>query len=418
VLTATASYLDEIPQGAPDSILGIAQAFRESSTPGKVNLVVGAYRDDDGAPVVLPSVRESERRLLARDEKKEYLPIDGLASFTERALAFAYGEQCAALKEGRIAGVQTLSGTGACRIAGEFYARFLPKGTAVYVSDPTWGNHVPIMQLAGLEVRRYRYFDRTTNGLAYEAFLEDIAAAPAGSVFLLHACAHNPTGVDPSHEQWRAISRALLAAGHHVLMDCAYQGFASGDAEADAFAIRLFLDEGHSLLLAQSFAKNFGLYGDRVGTLSVACADAAAAARVLSQLKLIIRPMYSSPPMQGALIVNEVLGDDALREQYYGECAAMAERIGSMRRALREELEGAGSAHDWSHVTAQIGMFAFTGMDAAMCEQLTQEHGIYLTMDGRISIAGCNTANVGTIARAIHQVTDGKPIGGSSTPQP
>jgi len=279
------------------------------------------------------------------------------------------------------------------------------------VSDPTWGNHIPIMQLAGLEVKKYRYLNRASNTLDFDGFVADVEAAPAGSVFLLHACAHNPTGVDPTRAQWDAISKAILAKGHHVLMDCAYQGFASGDAEADAFAIRKFLDDGHSLLLAQSFAKNFGLYGERVGTLSVACADQAQAAKVLSQLKLIIRPMYSSPPIHGALIVNEVLGDDALRAQYYTECAAMAERIGGMRATLRKELEAAGSSHDWSHVTDQIGMFAFTGMSAEMCDELTDKHAIYLTRDGRISIAGLNEGNVARVAAAIHEVTDGKPIG-------
>jgi aspartate aminotransferase len=410
-LAASAAYIDDIPQGAADAILGIAAAFRESDAPNKVNLAVGAYRDDGGVPFVLPSVREAEQRLLARGEKKEYAPIDGLPAYTARALAFAYGEDCAALKEGRIAGVQTLSGTGACRVAGEFYARFLPKGTAVYVSDPTWGNHIPIMQLAGLEVRKYRYLDRASNSLDYEGLLADIEAAPRGSVFLLHACAHNPTGVDPTKEQWAALSRAILAKGHHVLMDCAYQGFASGDAEADAYAIRLFLEEGHSLLLAQSFAKNFGLYGERVGTLSVACKDAESAARVLSQLKLIIRPMYSSPPIHGALIVNEVLSDAELSQQYYAECAAMAERIGAMRATLRTQLEAAGSQHDWTHVTDQIGMFAFTGMDREMCDELTEEHAIFLTKDGRISIAGLNEGNVQTVAEAIHKVTHGKALG-------
>lgn len=410
-LAESAAYLGEVPQGAPDAILGIAQAFRESTEAGKVNLAVGAYRDDGGVPFVLPSVREAEQRILARGEKKEYAPIDGLPAFKKMALQFAYGEECAALADGRIAGVQTLSGTGACRIAGEFYARFLPAGTAVYVSDPTWGNHIPIMQLAGLEVRRYRYLNRKSNSLDLEGYLADIADAPSGSVFLLHACAHNPTGVDPSAEQWRQISDAILAKGHHVLMDCAYQGFASGDAEADALAIRTFLDAGHSLLLAQSFAKNFGLYGERVGTLSVACADAGQAAKVLSQLKLIIRPMYSSPPIHGALIVSEVLGDEPLRTQYYAECAAMAERIGAMRKTLRTELEAAGSTHDWSHVTDQIGMFAFTGMDAGMCDELTATHHIFLTRDGRISVAGLNADNVAYVAKAIHEVTDGKTLG-------
>jgi aspartate aminotransferase len=405
-----ADYLDGIIQAPPDAILGIAQAFRESNVPEKINLAVGAYRDERGNPFVLPSVRQAEHRLLQRDENKEYAPIDGLPVFKRRALEFAYGRNVA-LADGRIAGVQTLSGTGACRIAGEFYAKFLPKGVVVYVSDPTWGNHIPIMQLAGLEVRRYRYLDRQRNSLDLEGFIEDIVAAPSGSVFLLHACAHNPTGVDPTKEEWKLVSDAILAKGHHVLMDCAYQGFASGDAEADAYAIRTFFDAGHSLLLAQSFAKNFGLYGERVGTLSVACADAAQALRVLSQLKLIIRPMYSSPPIHGALIVSEVLSDELLRTQYYAECAAMAERIRMMRKMLRVELKAAGSTHDWTHVTDQIGMFAFTGMNAAMCDLLTEQNSIFLTRDGRISVAGLNVGNVATVAEAIHQVTDGKPLG-------
>ena len=411
VTCAASEYLDDIVMGPPDAILGIAANFRASTAPNKVNLAVGAYRDDGGSPFVLPSVREAENRLLARGEKKEYAPIEGLSSFTKMALEFAYGSDCAALKEGRIAGVQTLSGTGACRIAGEFYSRFLPKGTTVYVSDPTWGNHIPIMQLAGLEVKRYTYLDRKSNSLDLEGYLADIKAAPSGSVFLLHACAHNPTGVDPTKEEWDLISDAILAKGHHVLMDCAYQGFASGDAEADAYAIRLFLDRGHSLLLAQSFAKNFGLYGERVGTLSVACKDADEAARVLSQLKLIIRPMYSSPPIHGALIVSEVLGDEALSKQYYQECADMATRIGGMRKQLRSEVEAAGSTHDWKHVTDQIGMFAFTGMDSDMCDVLTDTHNIFLTRDGRISIAGLNAENIKVVAKAIHDVTDGKAIG-------
>jgi len=407
---SASDYLADVPEGAPDAILGIAQAFRESPRDDKINLAVGAYRDNSGSPFVLPSVREAEGRLLARGEKKEYAPIDGLPSYKNLALEFAYGDM-AALKDGRIAGVQTLSGTGACRIAGEFYSRFLPKGTVIYVSDPTWGNHIPIMELAGLEVRRYKYLNRATNSLDIEGYLGDIAAAPSGSIFLLHACAHNPTGVDPTQDQWKQISDAILAKGHHVLMDCAYQGFASGDAEADAYAIRTFVEAGHSFLLAQSFAKNFGLYGERAGTLSVVCKDKAEAATVLSQLKLIIRPMYSSPPIHGALIVSEVLSDETLRAQYYEECAAMAERIGKMRNRLRVELEAAGSTHDWTHVTDQIGMFAFTGMNKDMCEELTAEHAIYLTKDGRISIAGLNDANVATVAKAIHSVTDGKKIG-------
>ena len=213
-----AGYIADIPQGAPDAILGIAQAFRESSAENKVNLAVGAYRDDGGVPFVLPSVSEAERRILERGEKKEYAPIDGLADYTKLALQFAYGD-CAPLKEGRIAGVQTLSGTGACRIAGEFYARFLPEGTAIYASDPTWGNHIPIMKLAGLEVKRYKYLDRATNTLDFDGFMSDLDAAPSGSIFLLHACAHNPTGVDPTPDQWRVAVWNSSCRGPNSLVD-------------------------------------------------------------------------------------------------------------------------------------------------------------------------------------------------------
>jgi aspartate aminotransferase len=255
------SYLSRVPKGAPDAILGIAQAYKECKAPQKVNLAIGAYRDEDGNPWVLPSVREAERRLIQKDEKKEYAPISGQPKFVDLALRFAYGDDCAALKDGRFAGVQALSGTGAIRLAAEFWMKFLPEGTIFYVSDPTWGNHIPILRTAGFEVRKYRYIDRETNTLGFDAFMQDIAAARAGSIFLIHACAHNPTGIDPSPAQWCAqrlssarnlpaharsrvaacpsraaqeaespalarraqISEALLKRGHHVLMDCAYQ---------------------------------------------------------------------------------------------------------------------------------------------------------------------------------------------------
>jgi len=406
------SYLSQVPMGAPDAILGIAEAFRASTAPNKVNVAIGAYRDDKGSPWVLPAVRAAEARLLERGEKKEYAGIDGLPDFLDKAMRFAYGNDCKELAEGRIAAVQTLSGTGACRIAGEFYRRFLPEGTEIYLPNPTWGNHVQIMQEAGLGVKRYRYCERSSCTLDLAGLLEDIQAAPEGSIFLLHACAHNPTGVDPSEAQWEEISQALLTRQHHVMLDCAYQGFASGDAERDSFSIRKMLADGHSLLLAQSFAKNFGLYGERVGSLSVACADRAEAQRVLSQLKRLIRPMYSSPPIHGALIVSEVLGDEQLSAQYYEECAQMAARILTMRTLLRERLEAAGSEHDWQRITDQIGMFAYTGMTGEMCDALTSEHDIFLTRDGRISLAGINEGNVDTVANAIHAVTKGQTLGG------
>jgi len=402
------SYLDEVPLGPPDAILGIAAEFRASTNPQKVNVCVGAYRDENGQPWVLPSVRAAEESLLKSGAKKEYAPIDGDQEFVKRALKFAYGDS---LDMENIAAVQTLSGTGACRIGGEFFARFLPPGTEILLPDPTWGNHIPIFANAGLVVKRYRYYSRKTNALDLDGMLEDLKGAKEGSVVLLHACAHNPTGCDPSMEQWKQISDLIFEKKLNVFFDSAYQGFASGNAEADASALRLFVKEGHSLALAQSFAKNFGLYGERCGTLSFVCPKGEAqTSTVLSQLKLIIRPMYSSPPIHGSSIVKTVLADEALRAQYYTECEFMANRIGDMRTTLVEKLKEAGSSHDWSHVTSQIGMFAFTGMNADMCTQLTEEHAIYLTKDGRISLAGLNPGNLEYVAKAVHAVTDGKSI--------
>ncbi len=407
---APMGYLKNVPAGAPDKILGINQAFQKSDVPDKVNLVVGAYRDANGKPWVLPSVAEAEARLLQKAVNKEYAGITGLPNFLKRALAFAYGDDSPPMLEKRLAGVQTLSGTGACRLAADFYAKFLPAGTKVYCSDPTWPNHIPIFAQAGFDVCKYSYLDRATNRLDLDGMLADLKSAPDGSIIVLHACAHNPTGVDPTAADWDKISALAKDKGHHLLVDMAYQGFASGDADADALALRKLVKDGHSLLLAQSFAKNFGLYGERVGTLSVVCGDAEEAARVESQLKLIIRPMYSSPPIHGALLVDEVLSDEGLTSQYRAECSEMAERIKSMRSLLRSSIEAQGSKLDWSHVTDQIGMFAYTGMSEAMCDELMEKYGVFLTRDGRISMAGVNPSNIDKIASAIHAVTDGKSL--------
>ena len=408
--SSTASdYLGSIPQGAPDAILGIAENFKKCTDPNKVNVCVGAYRDENGKPWILPSVKEAEKQMLDDDsEFKEYAPIVGDAEFVSKAIQFAFGKDS---DLDTIARVQTLSGTGACRIGGEFLARFSPEDQKeIFIPDPTWGNHLKIFADAGLECKRYRYYSRKTNGLDLEGMLEDLKQAPSGSIVLLHACAHNPTGCDPSLDQWREISNLCRENNLRVFFDSAYQGFASGNSEKDASALRLFVEEGHTVMLAQSFAKNFGLYGERCGTLSVLTRSAEEKERVMSQLKLIIRPMYSSPPIHGSSIVRTVLSDEALTKQYYEECAFMADRIASMRTQLVEKLKEAGSTHDWSHVASQIGMFAYTGMNSDMCDQLTDEFSIFLTKDGRISLAGLNPNNLEYVAKAIHSVTDGKSI--------
>lgn len=409
--TVASNYLSSVPLGPPDAILGIAADFRECASPDKVNVCVGAYRDENGKPWVLPSVKEAESRMIDdSSQNKEYAPITGDLVFVDLALKFAYGSEIFDENSERIAGVQALSGTGACRIGGAFLSKFLGEGTKIYVPDPTWGNHIGIFNSAGLDVQKYRYFSRSTNGLDFDGMKEDLENAPSGSVVLLHACAHNPTGCDPSHDQWKELSTLIKERDLHVFFDSAYQGFASGNAEADAFALRYFVNEGHNLLLAQSFAKNFGLYGERCGTLSFICGNSDEKAAVMSQLKLLVRTMYSSPPIHGASIVKTVLSDEGLSEQYYKECALMADRIGSMRQLLVNKLAEKGSTHDWSHITSQIGMFAFTGMSKEMCDELTEKYFIFLTKDGRISLAGLNEGNVEYVAGAVHAVTDGKSL--------
>jgi len=406
-MTVSKSYIADIPMGAPDAILGIADNFKKCTDPNKVNVCVGAYRDENGKPWILPSVKEAEKIMMDDpSENKEYASIAGDAAYVEQAVKFAYGQDA---DLSTMAAVQTLSGTGACRIGGEFLSKFFPV-KKIYIPDPTWGNHIAIFEECGLEVVRYRYYNRATNGLNFDGMLEDLKAAPEGAVVLLHACAHNPTGCDPSKEEWKTISALIKEKNLQVFFDSAYQGFASGDAEADGFALRYFVEEGHNVMLAQSFAKNFGLYGERCGTLSFVTNNADEKERVISQLKRIIRPMYSSPPVHGSSIVRTVLTNEELTKQYYEECAFMANRIGSMRKLLVDELKNVGSTHDWSHITSQIGMFAYTGMNSDMCDQITSEYFIFLTRDGRVSLAGLNENNVAYVAKAIHSVTDGKSI--------
>ena len=403
---ATAFFKD-IPMGAPDAILGIAENFKACTSPDKVNVCVGAYRDENGKPWILPSVREAEKKMIDDPtQNKEYASIAGDANFVSLAIKFAYGK---GVNMDTVAAVQTLSGTGACRIGGAFLAKYAPV-KKIFVPNPTWGNHIGIFEACGLEVEKYRYYNRATNALDLDGMIEDIQNAPDGSIVLLHACAHNPTGCDPSKDQWKTISELCMKKDLVVFFDSAYQGFASGDAEADGFALRFFVEEGHNVMLAQSFAKNFGLYGERCGTLSFVTNDAEEKETVMSQVKRIIRPMYSSPPIHGSSIVKTVLSDGDLTKQYYEECEFMANRIGSMRQLLVEKLKEAGSTHDWSHITSQIGMFAYTGMSSEMCDRLTEEFYIFLTRDGRISLAGLNENNVGYVAKAIHAVTDGKSI--------
>ncbi|AES89802.1 putative aspartate transaminase [Medicago truncatula] len=397
------SWFRNIEPAPKDPILGVTEAFLADQSPNKVNVGVGAYRDDNGKPVVLECVREAERRI-AGNQFMEYLPMGGSIHMVQESLKLAYGDDSEFIKDKRIAAVQALSGTGACRLFAVFQQRFHPN-TQIYIPVPTWSNHHNIWRDAGVPIKTYRYYHPESKGLDFSGLMDDIKNAPDGSFFLLHACAHNPTGVDPSEEQWREISSQFKAKGHFPLFDMAYQGFASGNPERDVKAIRIFVDDGHLLGLAQSYAKNMGLYGQRVGCLSLLCEDQKQAVAVKSQLQLISRPMYSNPPLHGALVVSTVLSDPDLKKLWLKEVKVMADRIIGMRTTLRENLENLGSPLPWNHITNQIGMFCYSGMTPEQVDRLTSEFHIYMTRNGRISMAGLNTGNVGYVANAINEVT-------------
>lgn len=386
-----------------DAILGLNEAFKEDKSSTKVNLGVGAYRDDNGKPVVLPSVREAERRVLNKSMDHEYSTIGGCSNYIKNSIQFAYGMDSDVIKQERVAAIQTLSGTGACRVVGEFISKFFGKGKKMYLPDPTWGNHIPIMANSGLVPTKYRYYNTKTNSIDFNGLMDDINKAENQSVFMLHAAAHNPTGCDPTKQQWNELSKGIKQKGHIIFFDNAYQGFASGNSEDDAYSIRKFVSDGHHIMLAQSFAKNFGLYGERIGTLSVVTANKEEKERVESQLKTIVRPMYSNPPIYGARIVNEILSDPTLKKQWNQECKEMADRIKSMRHLLRTELEKK-TTKSWNHITDQIGMFCYTGLTPSQVTLLKEKYHIYCTADGRFSMAGINSKNVHYIAEAVAAV--------------
>jgi aspartate aminotransferase len=305
---------------------------------------VGAYRDDKGKPYVLPSVREAEKKIVDSSLDKEYAGITGVPNFTKAALKLAYGADSSPLSEDRIAVTQTISGTGALRIGGAFLERHYPGAKTIYIPTPSWANHNAVFKDSGLKVEKYRYYNKDTIGLDFEGMVADIKNMPKGD--------------------------------HFPFFDMAYQGFASGDTNKDAFALRHFIKEGLRPVLCQSFAKNMGLYGERVGAFSVVCESADEKKRVDSQIKILVRPLYSNPPVHGARIASEILNDSSLNKQWLGEVKGMADRIITMRALLKENLEKLGSKHDWNHITDQIGMFAYTGLTAEQMDTLAKEVGL------------------------------------------
>eukprot|EP01129_Flabellula_baltica_P008694 TRINITY_DN3485_c0_g4_i1.p1 TRINITY_DN3485_c0_g4~~TRINITY_DN3485_c0_g4_i1.p1 ORF type:complete len:428 (-),score=106.36 TRINITY_DN3485_c0_g4_i1:37-1320(-) len=396
-------FFEHLQMGPPDAILGLTVAFNNDTFDKKINVGVGAYRDDSGKPYVLDCVRKAEKIIYESKMNHEYSGISGDAKFTSVAAKLLFGEDADVLKEGLVHSSQSISGTGALRIAGNFLRRHLPNDT-IYVPNPTWGNHIPLFKDAGFNVEKYKYYDGKT-GLDFQGFRDSIANLPNNSIVLFHACAHNPTGIDPKREQWEELSSICLDKEHFVFFDSAYQGFASGDVDGDAFAVRKFVEDGHRPMVAQSFAKNFGLYGERVGCLHL-LGNTPEETKILdSQMKIVIRPTYSNPPIHGARIVSTILNDKELKAQWFEEVKMMADRIIEMRNALKSKLVEAGSTKNWDHITEQIGMFCFSGMTPEQVDRLREEFHIYMTKDGRISMAGVTSGNVDYLAESIHAVT-------------
>jgi aspartate aminotransferase len=390
--------LERLP---PDPILGVTAAFRADPSPDKIDLGVGVYRDDLGNTPVPTGVRAAERAMLERQTSKTYVGPLGNVEFNQRIVELALGPLASDVRE-RTATIQTVGGCGALRLGAELIHASRP-GTVVHVSDPTWANHEPLLGTSGLSLARYPYYDPTTRGVAFERMLDHLAGLPSGSVVLLHACCHNPTGADLGAGQWQALVDLIATRRLVPFVDLAYQGLADG-LESDVFGLRLLASRVPQLVLAVSCSKNFGLYRERAGVLSVIAEDAKVAAAIATHEARTARRMYSMPPDHGAAIAAHVLGDPQLRIEWETELRAMVSRMKSLRALLADRLSARRPGTDFSWVTRHRGMFSLLGLDAAAIEALRSEHHVYLPPDGRINVAGVSETNVERVADAIAAV--------------
>jgi aromatic-amino-acid transaminase len=402
-MTAASARLFGAVELAPrDPILGVTETFVADQNPRKVNLGVGVYCDDNGKVPVLDCVRKAEREIVEASVPRTYLPIDGIPAYDKAAQQLVFGADSELVALGRIVTVQALGGTGGLKVGADFLRKFA--GTdEVWISDPSWENHRALFEGAGFTVKTYRYYDPATHGLDFDAMLQSLAQAPTGTIVVLHACCHNPTGVDPTPAQWDTIIERVRSRGLVPFLDLAYQGFGDG-IDADASVVRKFAATPGPLFVASSFSKSFSLYGERVGALSVVTGDKDEAARVLSQLKRLVRSNYSSPPTQGSKIVAQVLATPVLREIWEMELGGMRERIRSMRESLVAKLRERVPAADFGYVLTQRGMFSYSGLTKAQVQRLRDEFSIYAIDTGRICVAALNSKNVEYVADAIAAV--------------
>ncbi|MDQ8596952.1 aromatic amino acid transaminase [Klebsiella aerogenes] len=388
---------------AGDPILSLMERFKEDPRSDKVNLSIGLYYNEDGIIPQLQAVAYAEARLNAQPHGASlYLPMEGLNSYRHAIAPLLFGADHPVLKQNRVASIQTLGGSGALKVGADFLKRYFPQ-SRVWVSDPTWENHIAIFEGAGFEVSTYPWFDDETNGVRFEAFLARLQTLPERDIVLLHPCCHNPTGADLSNAQWDEVVKVLKARNLIPFLDIAYQGFGAG-MEDDAYAIRAIASAGLPMLVSNSFSKIFSLYGERVGGLSIVCDDAETAGRVLGQLKATVRRNYSSPPNFGAQVVAAVLNDPALKASWLAEVEAMRTRILAMRQTLVDALKEAVPGKNFDYLLKQRGMFSYTGLSAAQVDRLREEFGVYLIASGRMCVAGLNSRNVQRVAQAFAAV--------------
>ena len=400
--TSAASPFARVELAPRDPILGITEAFNADKNPAKVNLGVGVYYDDAGKVPLLECVQRAEALLMEKHAPRTYLPIDGIAAYDKAVQALLFGAESAVVREGRAITVQALGGTGGLKIGADFLKRFTPQA-AVWISDPSWENHRALFEGAGFAVKHYAYYDAATNGVNFAGMRAALEAVPAGDIVVLHACCHNPTGVDLNDAQWSEVIALVRRRGLIPFLDIAYQGFGDG-IEPDGAVLRRFAETSGPMLVSSSFSKSFSLYGERVGALSIVTDSAEETQRVLSQVKRVIRANYSNPPTHGGQVVATVLTTPELRALWEEELAAMRVRIRDMRGQLREKLAARLPGRDFSFVTSQRGMFSYSGLSKAEVGRLCEEFGVYAVDSGRICVAALNSKNIDYVADAIAKV--------------
>lgn len=398
-----ASLFAAVEMAPRDPILGLNEQFNADPNTKKVNLGVGVYYDDNGKLPLLKCVAAAEKQMLEAPKARGYLPIDGIAAYDKAVQGLVFGADSEAVKSGRIATVQGLGGTGGLKVGADFLKKVNPNAQ-VLISDPSWENHRALFEAAGFPVGTYPYYDAAKRGINFDGMLAAFNAAPTGTIVVLHACCHNPTGYDLTLEQWKLVIEAVKARGLVPFLDMAYQGFGEGIAE-DGAVIGLFMAAGLDIFVSTSFSKSFSLYGERVGALSVVAASKEEADRVLSQLKRVIRTNYSNPPTHGAQVVATVLNTPELRKLWEDELAEMRVRIKQMRTALVEKLKGAGIQQDMSFITQQKGMFSYSGLNKEQMQRLRSEFGVYGVDSGRICVAALNSKNIDYVVEAIAKVS-------------